>query len=329
MTRFYQADGGIAGPIHFSETPCCLPGGPIGLGVSDVGNFCWPADLEQPIGPCATTSATLLEPPMTKGPLPHLEFDRRVSHEWDIDGDAASAGCDPGGTSRSSCTTSIRQPATPPEFFPNDPSIGTTATTAPNLNPPLYPVQTTEGNTDTLTMESSCTTYLRLLNEIEQTFTTDPQNSNHKILHTIDGVLAANQRYLTMLLHQTERPSFDRIYDDAHLLFTVALSKVITLFNFGYADFTMRMETPDSLGCGDRLIRFGVFEIDFVEQKAICRSIFLRELKRARLCLSRLLVALGKDGVSSVGNNGLIECLCEEMRRRVDHLVSVLEGSEV
>jgi hypothetical protein len=218
-----------------------------------------------------------------------------------MENNVANSSCDPGATSRS-CTTSIRQPATPPEYLADESIYG-----LQNVSP-----------------EATCTVYLQLLHSIEQTLLVGRLRTREG--HALDAVLAANQQYLSILLQLTESLSFDQMYD-GNLLFTVALSKIITLFSFGYRDFTFRSEAHQSMGCADRLIRFGVFEIDFVEQKAICRGIFLRELKRARICLSRLMDALCREKFPYA--SGRHERLCEEMKQHLDQLMTALEGSEI
>ncbi|KAF7585099.1 hypothetical protein BBP40_012777, partial [Aspergillus hancockii] len=117
---------------------------------------------------------------------------------------------------------------------------------------------------ETFPQESTSTIYLNLLASIEQTLLLGRHRSN-KDSHALDAVLAANQQYLSTLLTLTESLAFDSMYD-GHLLFTVALSKIITLFSFGYRDFTLRSEAHQGMG---GWIRFGVFEIDHVEQKNI------------------------------------------------------------
>ncbi|KAE8147937.1 hypothetical protein BDV25DRAFT_142283 [Aspergillus avenaceus] len=259
------------------------------LGLPEPG-FCWASELEHLSTNGLPTPA--LEVSATRGPL---GLDRRLSHDWEMEANMASSSCD-AGTSRS-CTTSIRQPATPPDYLGDD---------------SMYPIGTFP--------ETSCTVYLQLLHSIEQTLLMNRQRS--KETHALDAILAANQQYITTLLQLTENLAFDQLYD-GHMLFTVALSKIIMLFSFGYRDFTLRSDTHH---CADRLIRFGVFEIDFVEQKAICRSIFLRELRRAKVCLSRLVDALCRENFPYT--SGRHERLCEEMQQHLDHLTSALDGND-
>lgn len=265
------------------------------LGLSEPGNFCWTSDFE----PLSANSLPTpgLEISASRGPL---SLDRRLSHDWEMETNVANGSRD---HSRS-CTTSIRQPATPPEYLADE---------------DIYPVSAL-GN---LGPETSFAVYLQLLHSIEQTLLMGRQCTKEN--PTLDAVLAANQQYLTTLLQLTEALNFDQMYD-GHLLFTVALSKIITLFSFGYRDFTLLSEAHQSMGCAERLIRFGVFEIGFVEQKDICRGIFLRELKRARLCLSRLMDALCREKFPFA--SGRHERLCEEMKQHLDQLTTALEASE-
>lgn len=197
-------------------------------------------------------------------------------------------------------TPPVPQLLTPPELF---------------LDESSYPM----GVMDPLAPESICTLYLHLIQEIERTIQIGQLSKSG---HTVDSVLAANQRFLTTLLQITANPNFGQVYDD-HLLFFVAFNKIINLFGFGYQDFIMRLDAHESVGCSDRLIRFGVFEIDFIEQKIICRSILMRELKRASTCLSRMVDALGKvDPRCGMGRH---ENLCREMDLRVEQLMCALE----
>ncbi|KAL5355988.1 hypothetical protein BJX96DRAFT_91634 [Aspergillus floccosus] len=331
----------------------------IGLGISEVGNLCWTTELDQqPLGPCAVVPTTPVEPPTAKPalapPLPSssVKFARRPSHDWaDIDADAATSACDRTGsttTSRSSFTTSMQQPATPPECFVPDSSHTISASSSgpaliPNPVPSLhaYPyAHALPGPDSSITApaatapEDSCAAYLTLLHDIEQslTNTAPPTSLGARVLpnptQTVDSVLAINQRHLTTLLRLAEHPRFETALDDAHLICTVTLSKILTLFHLGYADFTMRLDAHDALGCTDRLIRFGVFELNFLEQSAICRSLFLRELKRAQLCLGRLVAVWGRKSAEGYAV-GRLEGLLEEMQRRIDFLVAALESEKV
>lgn len=197
-------------------------------------------------------------------------------------------------------TPPVPQLMTPPELF---------------LDEISYPM----GVMDPLTPGSICTLYLHLIQSIERTIQIGQQSKSG---HTVDSVLAANQRFLTTLLQITANPNFGQVYDD-HLLFFVAFNKILDLFSFGYRDFIMRLDAHESVGFSDRLIRFGVFEIDFVEQKIICRSILMRELKRASTCLSRMVDALGKvDPRCGMGRH---ESLCREMDLRLEQLMCALE----
>ncbi|KAE8329551.1 hypothetical protein BDV39DRAFT_45838 [Aspergillus sergii] len=293
----YAPDGlSLADTARTSTHNISHPLGPnIDLSLQEPGNFCWASDLEP-------LSANSLPTPGLEmsASRDSLSLDRRLSHDWEMETNVANGSCDP---SRS-CTTSIRQPATPPEYLADE---------------GIYPVSALEN----MGPEASYTVYLQLLHNIEQTLLMGRQRT--KEIHTLDAVLAANQQYLTTLLQLSDSLGFEQMYD-GHLLFTVALSKIITLFSFGYRDFTLRSEAHQSMGRAERLIRFGVFEIDFIEQKAICEGIFLRELKRAGVCLSRLMDALCREKLPYA--HGRHERLCEEMKQHLDQLTSALEASE-
>ncbi|KAK1139538.1 hypothetical protein N8T08_000678 [Aspergillus melleus] len=332
---FYAGDGSHPEPVPLpdvlpSNAPYILPTN-VDIGISDLNHLSWTAELDQ-LSVYGLPTPGLEIPSIAKAPS--LPFsDRQINHaqahnfshtqtqEWDLDSGSNTSSVDPRRTS----ITSIRAPITPPDYNVLDDPIPSKSHMRP---------------LDRL----SSSTYLQLLHDIEQTTAL-----GHT--HTVDSVLAANQRYLSTLLRMTETPGFEYGYD-THLLFTVALRKIIALFTAGYRDFVIRMEGPETChinginnypnshsssnnvatginGSGsigvDRLIRFGVFEIDLVEQKAICRSILLRELKRARLCLIRLVDVLERDS-GGCGGAGRHEGICEEMSRRLDLLVGSLEG---
>ncbi|KAI9038032.1 uncharacterized protein KD926_011370 [Aspergillus affinis] len=330
--QFYAGDGPHPDPVSLpdvlpSNAPYILPTN-VDIGLSDLSNLPWTAELDQLSAyglptpgleiPCIAKAPPL---PFSDRQINHAQaqnFPQTQSQEWDLDSGSNTSSVDPRRTS----ITSIRAPITPPDYNVLDDAVPPT----PHSMRPLDPL--------------SSSAYLQLLHDIEQTTAL-----GHT--HTVDSVLAANQRYLSTLLRMTETPGFQYGYD-THLLFTVALRKIIALFTAGYRDFVIRMEGPESNinginsyanshnnsnnvatginGSGaDRLIRFGVFEIDLVEQKAICRSILLRELKRARLCLIRLVDVLERDS-GGCGGAGRHEGMCEEMSRRLDLLVGSLEG---
>lgn len=333
---FYAGDVHPGEPMPLPDTipsnaPHILPTN-VDLGQPDLSYFSWTADLD-PLSACGLPTPGLEIPSVAKAP-PLPMIDRQINHtqvhslthtqsqDWDFESGSNTSSVDPRRTS----ITSIRAPITPPEFNILDDAV-------PSTGPPsIRPLELL-----------SCSTYLQLLHDIEQT--TAPGQT-----HTVDSVLAANQRYLSTLLRMTETPGFECNYD-THMLFTVALSKIIGLFTTGYRDFMLRIEGPEPYTsnyvnhhsaanvhnsninnnmCGnhpvDRLIRFGVFEIDLIEQKAICRTLLLRELKRARLCLIRLVNVLERENVPSGGGAGRHEGLCEEMSRRLDLLIGYLEG---
>lgn len=154
---------------------------------------------------------------------------------------------------------------------------------------------------------------------------------------TLDSILVASQRYLSTLLQIADSPGFTHTYNEEHLLFSVALDKIILLFGLGYADFRHRMEIYDTMGMGMGWSRYGAFEMDAVEQMALCRRVFVEEVKRARVCLGRLVEAMGYISIPGSGSGsgsvtvsvssspGRHEGLCEEMRRRLEGLLDDLE----
>lgn len=153
---------------------------------------------------------------------------------------------------------------------------------------------------------------------------------------TLDSTLVASQRYLTTMLQITESPGFTQTYNEGHLLFSVALDKMILLLSLGYAEFRRRMEIYNTMGMGMGWSRYGAFEMDVVEQMALCRRVFVEEVKRARVCLGRLVEAMGYISVPASGSvsmsvsssPGRHEGLCEEMRRRLEGLLDELERDQ-
>jgi hypothetical protein len=148
-------------------------------------------------------------------------------------------------------------------------------------------------------------------------------------------ILAATQRYLTTLLQTTESPSFTHTYNEEHLLFSVALDKIIYLLRVGYTDLRRQMEVYESMRIGvaepaKGWVRYGAFEMDVVEQVSYCRKLFMEEVKRAGLCLDRLMEAMGYLAMPGSGSSspGRHEGLCEEMKRRLDGLLDILEGDQ-
>ncbi|KAL2803414.1 hypothetical protein BJX63DRAFT_440101 [Aspergillus granulosus] len=174
-----------------------------------------------------------------------------------------------------------------------------------------------------------CTIYLQLINSIEQSIQLvshcrSPNNESAQ-LSVLESILGANQRFVTTLLQITDNPSFRHTYSDEHLLFSVALDKVICLFSLGYGELRRRMEIHEGMSVGsngsaDRWVRFGAYGIDFLDQVAIGRRAFVEEMKRARLCLGRLIETMGPT------TTGRHEELCEEMKRRLDGLMEEFEG---
>ncbi|KAL2830905.1 hypothetical protein BDW59DRAFT_158339 [Aspergillus cavernicola] len=179
------------------------------------------------------------------------------------------------------------------------------------------------------------TIYIHLLHSIEQTiqFFNHCRSPGVESMHasTLDSILAANQKYLTTLLQISDSQAFTHTYNEEHLLFSVALDKIIYLFGLGYKNFKRRIEVYEGMGIScagpmNRWIRFGAFEIDFAEQMAICRREFVEEIKRAMACLGRLMDAMGCITMSISTSPGRHEGLCEEMKRRLDGLMDDIEG---
>ncbi|KAL6229313.1 hypothetical protein BDW75DRAFT_235308 [Aspergillus navahoensis] len=178
--------------------------------------------------------------------------------------------------------------------------------------------------------------YLHLLQSIDHTIRFANQcRSPGEHTSTLDSILAATQRYLSTLLQITESPGFTCTYNEEHLLFSVALDKMIRLFSLGYADFRRQVETYESMGIGfaepvKSWVQYGAFEMDVVEQMSYCRKVFVEEVKRAGLCLTRLMEAMGYLAMpgSESSSPGRHEGLCEEMKRRLDGLLDGLKGDQ-
>ncbi|KAI9375782.1 hypothetical protein BJX61DRAFT_539513 [Aspergillus egyptiacus] len=203
-------------------------------------------------------------------------------------------------------------------------------------------------------LSAQYTSYIHLLHSIDKTTQLstpsrppNPENNMHPstttTATTLDSILAANQRYLATLVHIADTsPAFANAYNEEHLLFTVALDKIIDLLRVGYAEFRRRMDVFDAMGTGmgmgcpgpvvDRWMRYGAtagpFEMDFVEQTGICRRVLAEEVTRARACLGRLTDAMGCGAVSLSGwsGSGRHEEFCEEMKKRLDALMEGLGG---
>lgn len=111
---------------------------------------------------------------------------------------------------------------------------------------------------------------------------------------------------------------------------------MILLLSLGYAEFRRRMEIYNTMGMGMGWSRYGAFEMDVVEQMALCRRVFVDEVKRARVCLGRLVEAMGYISIPASGSvsvsvsssPGRHEGLCEEMRRRLEGLLDELERDQ-
>ncbi|KAL2853552.1 hypothetical protein BJX68DRAFT_265018 [Aspergillus pseudodeflectus] len=207
------------------------------------------------------------------------------------------------------------------------------ANTAPASYPNLHPVEKSISKAYASPTEfkpsPQCTSYLHLINGIELSIqhashcrSLGSENAQPSVL---DSILGASQRYLTPLLQITESPAFTHTYSEEHLLFSVALDKIIYLFSLGYRELQRRMEIHEgmSMGCNapaDRWFRSGRYGVDVIDQLALCRRVFVEEMKRARLCLGRLIDIMGP------ATTGRHEGLCEDMKRRLDGLTEELEG---
>ncbi|KAL4979515.1 hypothetical protein BDW66DRAFT_157339 [Aspergillus desertorum] len=178
--------------------------------------------------------------------------------------------------------------------------------------------------------------YLHLLQSIDHTIRFANQcRSPGEHTSTLDTILTATQRYLTTLLQITESPGFTHTYNEEHLLFSVALDKMIYLFSLGYADLRRQLGVYEGMGTGlaepvKGWVRYGAFEMDLVEQVSYCRKVFVEEVKRAGFCLDRLLEAMGYLAMPGSGSSspGRHEGLCEEMKRRLDGLLDGLKGDQ-
>ncbi|KAL4872530.1 hypothetical protein BDV12DRAFT_193248 [Aspergillus spectabilis] len=183
------------------------------------------------------------------------------------------------------------------------------------------------------------TMYLDLLHSIDHTiqFSVHCRSPGNEAMQTstLDTILAASQRYLTTLLQSTDSPAFVQTYNEDHLLYSVALDKIIYLFGLAFADFRHRIELYEGTGMNyngsmNRWTRFGAYEVDFTEQMTLCRRVFVEEVKRARACLGRLMEAMGYVSMSIPVSSspGRHEGLCEEMKRRLDGLMDDLEADQ-
>lgn len=163
-----------------------------------------------------------------------------------------------------------------------------------------------------------CTQLLQLISNIERCLA----RSRLSDASSVDVILAANQRFLSELQQLQNTPSVTRTYS-LLMLISLALGKSVNLFVVGHQDFVVRLQERAEVGAGEKLIRFGVFEIDPVEQRAICQTIFLREIKRARLCLGKLITALENSGCSTTGV-GRQEEFHHEMEKRLSQMAASL-----
>ncbi|KAL4993742.1 hypothetical protein BDV10DRAFT_189682 [Aspergillus recurvatus] len=178
--------------------------------------------------------------------------------------------------------------------------------------------------------------YLHLLQSIDHTIRFANQcRSPGEHTSMLDSILAAIQRYLTTLVQITESPGFTNTYNEEHLLFSVALDKMIYLFSLGYADLRRQMEVYEGMGIGvaepaKGWVRYGAFEMDVVEQVSYLRKVLVEEVKRAGLCLDRLMETMGYLAMPGSGSSspGRHEGLCEEMKRRLDGLLDGLKGDQ-
>ncbi|KAL4784202.1 hypothetical protein BJX76DRAFT_367837 [Aspergillus varians] len=230
-----------------------------------------------------------------------------LSPDWEIDADESIAAFASQATSTSTST------------YPS--SISEERHIAKPYAPPLEPFPSAQ-----------YTVYLHLLHSISHTiqFSHKCKSPGNESMTTLDSIIVASQRYLTTLLQITDSPAFTHTYNDEHLLFSVALDKMIYLFSLGYVDFRRRMEVYEGMGINltgpmDRWIRFGAFEVDVAEQISLCRRVFVEEVKRARVCLGRLMGAMSGSGTLSAGKH---EGLCEEMKRKLDGLMDDLESDQ-
>ncbi|KAL4936214.1 hypothetical protein BDV06DRAFT_228106 [Aspergillus oleicola] len=254
-----------------------------------LNNICWTAELDQLGGP------GLLSP------------------DWELDADDSIAPLPP--TSTSTYPNVLAEGKDVPRQYPSPPD----------------PLPSTQ-----------YTIYLHLLHCIDQTIQFSHQckspGHDNSSISTLDSILVASQRYTATLLQLTSSAIFTQTYNEDHLLFSVALEKLIYLLHLAYTDYKRSMEvyegmgmiiTRNGTGAVDRWTRFGAFELDVAEQTALCSRVFVEEIKRARVCLSRLMEVMGLElatPMSVSATMGRHELLCEEMRRKLDGLMDTVEG---
>ncbi|KAL5338591.1 hypothetical protein BJX70DRAFT_398537 [Aspergillus crustosus] len=278
----------VANDANYSHYPAAYHAQSHPEDLSNPSNLCWTTELDQLGGP------GLLSP------------------EWELDADESI----PPQASHTASTSTSSYPdpvsdlkrssqtySSPPEHFPS----------------------------------AQYTMYLDLLHSIDHTihFSAHCRSPGNEAMQssTLDTILTASQRYLTRLLQITDSPAFVHTYTEDHLLFSVALDKIIYLFSLAFADFQHRLDLYEGMGINyagavDRWPRFGGYEVGFAEQMALCRGVFLEEVKRARVCLVRLMEAMGcvPLSISVSSSPGRHEGLCEEMKRRLDRLMEDLEA---
>ncbi|KAL4951898.1 hypothetical protein BDW69DRAFT_185959 [Aspergillus filifer] len=252
-----------------------------------LNNICWTTELDQFGGP------GLLSP------------------DWELDADDPIAPL--ASASSSAYPNVVSEAKDPPRQYPSP---------ADSLPSPHY------------------TLYLHLLGCIHQTsqFAHQGKSPVHEgaPMSTLDSILIASQRYTATLLQLTSGPTFTQTYNEDHLLFSVVLEKLIYLFGLAYSDFKRSIEVYEGMGMViprnetgtmDLFARYGAFELDVAEQMALCSRVFVEEMKRARLCLSRLMDAMGVGiAAAHAASPGRHEMFCEEMRRRLDALMDSFEG---
>ncbi|KAL4887669.1 hypothetical protein BJY04DRAFT_212697 [Aspergillus karnatakaensis] len=258
--------------------------------LSNLSNICWTTELDQLGGP------GLLSP------------------EWELDAEDAMP-------PQPSHTAPVSIPTYP------DPGSNTKQVSRAYASPPEpYP-------------SIQYTMYLDLLHNIDHTiqFSAHFKSPSNEAMQSsaLDAILTACQRFLTTLLHIADSQVFVQTYNEDHLLFSVALDKVVYLFSLAYTDFRQRMELYEGMGANytgsvDRWIRLGGYDVDIVEQMAFYSKAFVEEVKRARVCLGRLMEAMGYASMSvSVSSSpGRHERLCEEMKGRLDRLMDDLEADQ-
>jgi hypothetical protein len=170
------------------------------------------------------------------------------------------------------------------------------------------------------TSSSHCSQLLQLVNNVEHNL----NNSRSSDSYPIDVVLAATQRHNMELLRLLENPNVQTTYS-LIMLSSVALGKMISLLIVGKRDFDTLLGGRVNAGTSQKLVHFGAFDIDPSQQRAICITIFLREVKRTRQCLSQITAGMNQGNVlCGTSGNGRHEGYHDDMERTLDRMITDL-----